>query len=81
MSPEAVIDEALKLAPRERARVVAKLIESLENTDESPSEAEYYAAWTELLDRRSTDVRESRTGLVDVATSLDRARDIAAGKR
>lgn len=81
MTPDAVIDEALKLAPSERTRVIAKLIESLEHTDEAPSEAEYYAAWTEILDRRAEDVRDGRIGLVDVASSLARARAIATDSR
>lgn len=78
---EAVIDEALKLTRAERARVISRLQESLQGAEEAPGDAEYYAAWTEVLDRCSADVSEGRMGVVDIAESSARAHALATGRR
>jgi len=52
---EALAEDALKLSPRERARLAHELLVSLETTEEDPAEVE--RAWREEIERRMADVR------------------------
>jgi putative addiction module component (TIGR02574 family) len=74
---EAVIEEALKLSVEERAEVISRLLDSLE---EGPEDPDHEAAWTEVLDRRLREIREGRVELIDAADAMVQAR-AAAGRR
>jgi len=71
MSPEKVENEALKLSPRDRARLAERLLESLENLTDEENErlwaeeaARRDAPWDSATVRPAADVfREARARL------------------
>jgi putative addiction module component (TIGR02574 family) len=54
-----VLDEALKLAPDERASVAAELLESLEAAPEDAADVE--AAWAAEIERRARRVLKGKS--------------------
>lgn len=79
MAIEAVLDEALKLPDQERAELVARLLDSLEDSD--VVEPGHEAAWTEVIDRRVQEVREGRAKLIDADVTMARLRAVVASAR
>ena len=76
---EAVIDEALKLTVKERAEVIARLLDTLD--EDAQDDVTHHAAWTEAIDRRLADVRQGRVSVIDAATAVARARAAATRRR
>lgn len=74
---EAVIEQALRLSPDERAKLIELLLDSLDEADDAGHEA----AWAEVIDRRLQDIREGRVELVDAADAMAQARAAAAARR
>jgi putative addiction module component (TIGR02574 family) len=68
-----ILDEALRLTPPERAQLLARLIESLED-DEAPIAAEEWEqAWAEEIRRRIADLEAGRSRTIpweDVRSEL-----------
>jgi putative addiction module component (TIGR02574 family) len=75
MTIDAVIEQALRLSAEDRAELVARLLESL---DDAPADPGHDAAWTEVIDRRLQDIRDGRVELVDSAVVMARVRKAAA---
>ena len=71
MAIEAVLDEALRLPDQERAELVARLLDSLE--DSEVVEPGHEAAWAEVIDRRVREVREGCARLIDAEETRARA--------
>lgn len=67
-----VLDEALKLSPRERMAIAEKLLESVESDEEDEDLDEVQTRWAEEIQRRS---RELRNGTVR-GLSIEEARQI-----
>jgi putative addiction module component (TIGR02574 family) len=76
---EAVLDEALRLPEQERAELISHLLDSLE--DSTVVEPGHDAAWTEVIDRRVSEIREGRAKLIDSDDAMARARAIIAARR
>lgn len=56
-----MLEQALRLSVEDRAELVARLLESLDETAPDPDpDPEHDAAWTEVIDRRLQDIREGR---------------------
>ena len=68
---EALVEEALKLPVKERAELIARLLDSLE--DVPPDEA-----WTEVIEKR---LQEGNTDLVDAEQVMAQARAVVAARR
>ena len=76
---EAVLDEALRLPAEERAELVSRLLDSLE--DSEVVEPGHDAAWTEVIDRRVQAIREGRAKLIDADVTMARLRAVVASSR
>ena len=76
---EAVLDEALRLPEEERAELVSRLLDSLE--DSEVVEPGHAAAWTEVIDRRVERIREGRAKLIDADVTMARLRAVVASPR
>jgi len=83
MTIDAVIEQALRLSAEDRAELVARLLESLD--DAGPADPAHDAAWTEVIDRRLQDLQDGRVELIDGRVAMARAREavaaVAARKR
>ena len=64
MSRDEILEQVLRLAPTERARLAADVLSSLEEPEE-----EIAAAWTAELERRSEEVADGRVHPVDWDTT------------
>ncbi len=73
---EAVLDEALNLPVDERAELVSRLLDSLEDSD--VVEPGHVAAWTEVIDRRVAKIREGSAKLIDADVTMARLRAVVA---
>jgi hypothetical protein len=58
--------ELLKLAPAERARLLDRLVASLDR------DAEVEAAWDEVADRREADLASGKIAVVSIESTLAR---------
>jgi putative addiction module component (TIGR02574 family) len=73
---DAVLDEALRLPAAERAELVARLLDSLEDSD--VVEPGHVAAWTEVIDRRVEKIRDGRAKRIDADVTMARLRAVVA---
>jgi putative addiction module component (TIGR02574 family) len=73
---EAMIEQALRLSLEDRTELVARLLESLDET--APADPGHEAAWTEIIDRRVQDLQEGRVELIDGSVTMARAREAVA---
>ena len=82
MSPAAsdVLQRALSLEPEERAKVVEKLIESLDAT-EPMSPEEFQAVWGDELERRAQAVEDSTVELRDAFEVLEGLKKSLAARK
>jgi putative addiction module component (TIGR02574 family) len=76
---EAVLDEALRLPAVERAELVSRLLDSLDDSD--VVEPGHVAAWTEVLDRRVEKIHDGRAKLIDADVTMARLRAVVAASR
>jgi putative addiction module component (TIGR02574 family) len=76
---EAMIEQALRLSVEDRTELVARLLESLDET--APTDPGHEAAWTEVIDRRVQDLQEGRVELIDGSVTMARAREAVAAAR
>jgi putative addiction module component (TIGR02574 family) len=68
---EAMIEQALRLSVEDRTKLVARLLESLDEA--APADPGHEAAWTEVIDRRVQDLQEGRVELIDGSVTMARA--------
>jgi hypothetical protein len=85
LSAMAVVDtlfeQALKLPEKERGKLIARLLRSLEpDNDEELGPEAWEAAWSEEIDRRMRDVRDGTDELVD-GEAVFRAADARIASR
>jgi hypothetical protein len=82
MSPAAadVLQRALDLEPPERAKVVSKIIESLEE-GETISEEEWLASWADEIERRAQAVENGTAKTRDAFEVLEDLRKSLAAKK
>jgi putative addiction module component (TIGR02574 family) len=72
---EAMVEQALRLSVEDRTELVARLLESLDETAPDP---DHEAAWTEVIDRRLQDLQDGRVELIDGSVTMARAREAVA---
>jgi putative addiction module component (TIGR02574 family) len=73
---ETVMEQALRLSAEDRAEVVARLLDSLD--EDASVDPGHEAAWTEVIDRRLKDIREGRVELVDSSVVMARVQQAGA---
>jgi hypothetical protein len=82
MSPAAadVLQRALDLEPAERAKVVDKIIESFDKSEEV-SDEEWKASWADEIERRAQAVENGTAQLKDAFEVLENLRQKLAARK
>jgi len=71
-----MLEQALRLSVEDRTELVARLLESLDDT--GPADPGHMSAWTEVIDRRVQDLQDGRVELIDGRITMARAREAVA---
>lgn len=74
-----VLEDALALPPKERARIAHRLLDSLDDADEDPAEVE--AAWAVEIERRVAEVESGQVEPVPFDEAMDRVREAVKAVR
>src|SRR5690348_9925214 len=70
---EDLLEEALKLPTGERARLVSRLIESLDDDEEAEDPVEVEKAWAKEIERRIREIDAGTAKTVPLEVALARA--------
>jgi putative addiction module component (TIGR02574 family) len=77
-----LLEQALKLSPDERGRLIADLIDSLEPDEDEVVEGEAWEqAWAVEIERRAREVEDGTAELVDGDVAMARVRAAIAARR
>ena len=74
MTTKEIVDAALKLERKERAHLASQLIDSLDAEEENLSPEEWERLWTEEIDRRMEELRQSKVKAIPGEEVFARAR-------
>ena len=78
MKSQEIATAAMKLDPKKRARLAARLIESLREEEEKLSPGEWERLWAEEAERRLTELRQGKAKEIPAEEVFARARDVAS---
>jgi putative addiction module component (TIGR02574 family) len=80
VSLDALLQEAMRLPLDDRATLIGRLLETLDDGDQLTGEA-WEAAWSQEIERRVRDIESGAVELVDADDALARVRARIASRR
>ncbi len=81
MTVKEIATAAMKLDPKKRARLAARLIESLREEEEKLSPEEWERLWAQEAERRLEDLRQGKAKEIPAGEVFVRTRSALASRR